>query len=123
MSPSDRPCRQAHIRRIETLADIFTDHRVVTWDTTRARSWWRDALSWRGRWTVSRWLESRSKITDGLGDLESLEDLRKWHHSGQSSAHRYCSNRRRPQGDGLMPTRRLHLFAAFWWILLHMSWV
>ena len=37
MSPSDRPCRQGHIMRIETFDDILTDNRVITWDTTRAR--------------------------------------------------------------------------------------
>jgi hypothetical protein len=37
MSPSDRPCRQAHIMRLETFEDILTDHRVLTWDTTRAK--------------------------------------------------------------------------------------
>jgi hypothetical protein len=33
MSPSDRPCRQAHIMRIETFDDILTDNRVITWET------------------------------------------------------------------------------------------
>jgi hypothetical protein len=37
MSPSDRPCRQAHIMRIETFDDILTDNRVITRDTTRAK--------------------------------------------------------------------------------------
>jgi hypothetical protein len=37
MSPSDRPCRQAHIRCIETFDGILTDHRGITWDTTRAK--------------------------------------------------------------------------------------
>ena len=37
MSPSDRPCRQAHIMRIETFDDILTDNRVITWDTTWAK--------------------------------------------------------------------------------------
>jgi hypothetical protein len=41
MSPSDRPCRQAHIMRMETFDAILTDNRVVTWDTTGARNWWR----------------------------------------------------------------------------------
>ena len=34
MSPSDSPCRQAHIMPIETFDGILTDNRVITWDTT-----------------------------------------------------------------------------------------
>ncbi len=37
MSPSDRPCRQAHIMRIETCDGIPTDNRVITWEATRAK--------------------------------------------------------------------------------------
>jgi hypothetical protein len=37
MSLSDRPCRQAHIMRIETFDGILTDNRGITWDTTRAK--------------------------------------------------------------------------------------
>jgi hypothetical protein len=29
MSPSDRPCRQAHIMRTETFDDILTDNGIV----------------------------------------------------------------------------------------------
>jgi hypothetical protein len=33
MSPSDCPCQQAHLMRIETFDDILTDNHVITWDT------------------------------------------------------------------------------------------
>ena len=38
MSPSDRPCRQAHLMRLGTFDDILIDHRVITGETTRAKA-------------------------------------------------------------------------------------